>query len=152
MNNIKELVEKSIKEIQEEKRRNNDNSMVDKKLCESIIYLIGLVEYDLEKLLSYTNEMGGFASLYPKDSLKLMKIFRTILEMEMGIVKESSVPDENNEQKLSHPWGEFLKVRINVIHWMREEQRYSDLEIAQALSMDELQVYLIRTHNQKSKE
>jgi hypothetical protein len=45
-----------------------------------------------------------------------------------------------------HPWGEFLKVRLDVIFWMREEMKRTDSEIADQLSMDEEQVYLIRTN------
>lgn len=44
-----------------------------------------------------------------------------------------------------HPWGDFLKARYYAIHWMRDEQGYSDALIAHKLSMDEQQVYLIRT-------
>ena len=44
-----------------------------------------------------------------------------------------------------HPWGVFLEARIKCITWMREKMKRNDSEIAQALSMDEKQVYLIRT-------
>ena len=44
-----------------------------------------------------------------------------------------------------HPWGDFLKARYYAIHWMRDEMGYSDAIIADRLSMDTKQVYLIRT-------
>lgn len=44
----------------------------------------------------------------------------------------------------AHPWGDFLEVRMHTIQWMRERGD-DDSQIARALSMDEEQVYLIRT-------
>lgn len=46
---------------------------------------------------------------------------------------------------MKHPWGEFLNARYKAILWMRKEMNRDDKEIAIALSMDEIQVYLIRT-------
>jgi glutathione S-transferase len=48
------------------------------------------------------------------------------------------------EYKGSHPWGVFLEAREHVISWLRQEQKYNDAKIAEALSMDEMQVWLIR--------
>lgn len=44
-----------------------------------------------------------------------------------------------------HPWGGFLYERARAIKWLIEEQKKNDLEISKILSMDETQVYLIRT-------
>ena len=52
-----------------------------------------------------------------------------------------------NNVKEPHPWGEFLKIRVKVIHWMHQEMGYDDERIAYALSMDTEQVYLIRNLN-----
>lgn len=43
-----------------------------------------------------------------------------------------------------HPWGRFLNARYWAILWMREEMEYDDQKIAEQLSMDAMQVYLIR--------
>ena len=53
---------------------------------------------------------------------------------------------ENKEKSSLHVWGEFLNLRRKVIIWMEKERGYNDSQIAQALSMDEHQVYLIRMH------
>lgn len=47
--------------------------------------------------------------------------------------------------KKTHPWGRFLIARWEAILWMHEEMGYNDKQIAQNLSMDKMQVYLIRT-------
>lgn len=44
-----------------------------------------------------------------------------------------------------HPWSAFLNARYFAILWMREEMAYSDERIAHDLSMDTMQVWLIRT-------
>ena len=49
---------------------------------------------------------------------------------------------DNNDQ---HVWGEFLRVRMKCIKWMRTEMKRSDEQIAEDLSMDATQVFLIRT-------
>lgn len=51
---------------------------------------------------------------------------------------------ERHKSDKPHPWGHFLNARWAVILWMREEMGYSDKQISQQLSMDEMQVYLIR--------
>lgn len=43
-----------------------------------------------------------------------------------------------------HPWGVFLDARLKAIYWL-ESRGYDDLQIAVTLSMDETQVYRIRT-------
>ena len=43
-----------------------------------------------------------------------------------------------------HPWGQFLYARSEAILWMKHEMGYSDATIADRLSMDEMQVTLIR--------
>lgn len=50
------------------------------------------------------------------------------------------------EGSRKHPWGGFLHHRMIAINWMKNVQGYSDTEIARTLSMDELQVWLIRTN------
>jgi hypothetical protein len=45
-----------------------------------------------------------------------------------------------------HPWGDFLNARMIAMKWMLTEMKYSDADIAHALSMDARQVYLIRTN------
>jgi hypothetical protein len=49
------------------------------------------------------------------------------------------------QNKISHPWAEFLFYRYKAILWMEKEMNYSDEEIAFHLSMDERQVFLIKT-------
>ncbi len=51
-----------------------------------------------------------------------------------------------------HPWGEFLNARYNAIIWLRKEFGDNDAQIAKKLSMDEEQVFLIRTHDKKAAE
>ncbi len=46
--------------------------------------------------------------------------------------------------KESHPWGDFLIARYRAILWMKDTMGYDDKRIAQELSMDQAQVYLIR--------
>ena len=53
------------------------------------------------------------------------------------------------ENENSHPWGNFLDARVQAILWMKNEQGCDDRKIALTLSMDEQQVYLIRTHFEK---
>jgi hypothetical protein len=45
-----------------------------------------------------------------------------------------------------HPWQDFLDARCRAIFWMKNEMNRDDKKIAADLSMDEHQVYLIRTH------
>lgn len=47
-------------------------------------------------------------------------------------------------KKEPHPWAVFLNARYNVILWMRDIKGYDDKEISENLSMDEIQVFLIR--------
>jgi hypothetical protein len=54
--------------------------------------------------------------------------------------------DEEVMKKEPHPWGAFLDARLKVIYWMEKELHRSDKEIAIELSMNEKQVYLIRTN------
>ncbi len=54
-----------------------------------------------------------------------------------------------DEVKTDHPWGMFLEARKKAITWMKEEMNYDDKEIALTLSMDEFQVYLIRTYEER---
>jgi hypothetical protein len=50
-----------------------------------------------------------------------------------------------------HPWQVFLNARKLCIHWLHENGLNDDLKIAEILSMDEMQVYLIRTWDQNLK-
>lgn len=56
------------------------------------------------------------------------------------------------DEKKLHPWEEFLKARMNAILWMKEEMGRDDKLIANQLSMDERQVYLIRLHAEKERD
>lgn len=47
-------------------------------------------------------------------------------------------------EKDKHPWGNFLHARKLAIEWLSEEMKYNEEEIAKCLSMDKLQVRLIR--------
>ncbi len=51
-----------------------------------------------------------------------------------------------------HPWGEFLDARHRVMFWMKDEQKYSNKEIAECLSMNENQVNSILIEMSKIKE
>ena len=55
------------------------------------------------------------------------------------------VPPQN--QPSWHPWGDFLRVRCDVIDWLYQEMGRSDEKIAHVLSMDPEQVMLIRTRD-----
>jgi hypothetical protein len=44
-----------------------------------------------------------------------------------------------------HPWAEFLRTRKDAVLWMKDEGKRNDEEIARILSMDEQQVFQIRT-------
>lgn len=52
----------------------------------------------------------------------------------------------------NHPWGKFLDARANCIIWLKKTYGYNDEIIADHLSMDATQVYLIRTHKEKEIE
>ena len=54
------------------------------------------------------------------------------------------------ENSRKHPWGGFLYWRMQAIIWLKNEMNLSDKEIARKLSMDEMQVYLIRSKIEKS--
>ncbi len=45
--------------------------------------------------------------------------------------------------KCSHPWGVFLRARVAVLQWLRDEMGESHAQSARTLSMDETQVMLI---------
>ena len=49
--------------------------------------------------------------------------------------------------RIQHPWEIFLAARANAIDWLRKEFGDTDAEIAGKLSMDTMQVYLIRTRD-----
>jgi hypothetical protein len=57
-------------------------------------------------------------------------------------------------KNIDHPWGNFLTARFYAILWLKDEFGHSDKQIAEILSMDEMQVYLIRgsTHLQDKEE
>lgn len=56
------------------------------------------------------------------------------------------------DEKKTHPWEEFLNARMKVILWMKDYLYRSDKEISIHLSMDEVQVYLIRTWAEKERD
>ncbi len=45
--------------------------------------------------------------------------------------------------KKPHPWARFLNARRDAMIWMNEEMERDYSEIANAMCMDEMQVYLI---------
>ena len=45
-----------------------------------------------------------------------------------------------------HPWHKFLQARKELIIYFAEGQEYSDIDIAEALSMTESQVFSIKNH------
>jgi hypothetical protein len=55
-------------------------------------------------------------------------------------LRESMSPDPE------HPWGAFLHARVRVMRWLRDDQRQTDAQIAETLSMDEEQVQRILYH------
>lgn len=54
---------------------------------------------------------------------------------------------------MGHPWADFLEARARAIDWMYygdvKEYRLNDAAIAKALSMDPMQVTLIRMRDEK---
>ena len=48
-----------------------------------------------------------------------------------------------------HPWEEFLNARARCILWLSKEMKYDDNHICFQLSMDEIQVRLIREYMEK---
>lgn len=46
-------------------------------------------------------------------------------------------------EKVPHSWERFLNATRDAMLWMRKEMNRSDEEIANALCMDAMQVYLI---------
>ena len=53
------------------------------------------------------------------------------------------------DESRPHPWEEFLKARGKAILWMKKEFNRTDKQIAYNLTIDEEQVYLIRTYLEK---
>jgi len=51
----------------------------------------------------------------------------------------------------THPWGDFLDARLKCIAWMHDTEKYSDAEIADALSMDEEQALSLRKYIEHKK-
>ena len=47
-----------------------------------------------------------------------------------------------------NPWANYLVARAQVIHWLADEKSYSNADIAQTISVDEEQVFLIRRDTQ----
>lgn len=43
------------------------------------------------------------------------------------------------------PWERFLAARADVIEWLMEECGYSEMEVAEMLSMDARQILLVRS-------
>ena len=52
-----------------------------------------------------------------------------------------------NDDLLKHPWYSFLESRKKAIDWLYNTQKLNDVEIARTLSMDGMQVFLIRTYD-----
>lgn len=55
---------------------------------------------------------------------------------------------------MGHPWQDFLDARARAIDWLyyqnpKMDTHHNDEAIARTLSMDRVQVYLIRTRDEK---
>jgi len=68
------------------------------------------------------------------------------------VVDHSTKPTQCFRQQYgaptSHPWQKFLDARVEVIRWMHKEGQ-TNAYIAEALSMDPVQVMLILAHQEK---
>jgi hypothetical protein len=78
-----ELSNKILRELQDECIRDIDGSRLDKEHSLRILEVISKCELWLDVLLTQTEEIGGFGSSYPKKCLDSLKLFRTILDMEI---------------------------------------------------------------------
>lgn len=87
------------------------------------------------------NSMELTDSEYLKDVLSEIMEKDIDLHMDTYMKMSGELEDSNNP----HPWAIFLNARWKAILWMRERMGYDDKQIAKNLSMDEMQVYLIRT-------
>lgn len=82
---------------------------------------------------------------------RVVKHFNEHLQMlKDAILEEDDEFVESVEQsKDPHPWEEYLKARKKAIVWASNEMGHCDAQIAMEFSMDEEQVYLIRTYGGK---
>lgn len=72
-----------MQEWQDEAIRDIDGSRLDKQHNRLMLTSISRCELELDILLTQTEQIGGFGSSYPRNCLESMKLFRTILEMEL---------------------------------------------------------------------
>ncbi len=84
------------------------------------------------------------------DYSEIFQFMRTnidILKKELSdhVDKELARFRQGTTKKESHPWSDFLDARYRAILWMKNTDNRSDAQIAIHLSMDERQVFLIRT-------
>ena len=80
---FRKLGDKVIKKMNEENERNEDSSWLTHDKINDQLKSIARCEYELDLLLSKTDEVGGFGSYYPKKCLEHLKLMRDILEMEL---------------------------------------------------------------------
>lgn len=79
-----ELNESFFNDEKERHVKNIDNSKLNKEYNLELLRVISRVEFELDMLLTLTDEIGGFGSYYPKNCLEYLKTFRVILNMELG--------------------------------------------------------------------
>ena len=82
-NHFMDLAARVRKDMEDEAIRDMDKSRLNQAYIQSMLRTIGHAEFELDVLLTYTEEVGGFGSSYPKKCLECLKLFRTILEMEL---------------------------------------------------------------------
>jgi galactose-1-phosphate uridylyltransferase len=86
------LASKVMQEWQDECIRDVDTSQLNVQEIKRMITSISRCEFELDILLTLTEEIGGFGSSYPRKCLESLKLFKTILEMELkgeGFYNES---------------------------------------------------------------
>lgn len=49
-------------------------------------------------------------------------------------------------ETIEHPWEKFLNARIDVILWMKNIMKYDDKQIAEMISIDEIQLSSFLRH------
>ena len=80
---IAKIVLRVEKSLREELEKNEDSSYLTPEKIKDQLHAIARCEYELDLLLSKTDDAGGFGSFYPKKSLEHLKLMRAILETEL---------------------------------------------------------------------
>lgn len=111
------------------------------KIMDKLIELRGDIDKAKREDLANDLKMGCEA---PGSNCNVM-FFNDFLKHYKSVLLDQKQKDES-EPQVKHPWGEFLKARLNFIEWKRNKG-CSFTEIADALSMDECQVASILTNS-----